>query len=80
MAFRKFLLNGGLIVTTTIFSTDNTKYDTAFNHNLQDYVILLHYIVKIGYFLKDNILFGECGEFLYTLIIPCILECCTPCL
>jgi len=63
MAFRKFSLNGGLILITTIFffTTGNTENNSAVNYNLQDYVIPLQYNVEIRYFLDENILFGLCG-------------------
>nr|XP_012235291.1 PREDICTED: glutamyl aminopeptidase-like [Linepithema humile] len=63
MAFQKFLLNGALvlIVTITFPTADNTKYVTAVNDNMQDYVIPLDYNVEIQYLLEDNILLGLCS-------------------
>ncbi|XP_067217254.1 glutamyl aminopeptidase-like isoform X1 [Linepithema humile] len=63
MAFLQFLLNGVLVlIATIIFSTaGNSKYDTAVNDNLQNYVVPLDYNVEIRYYLKNNILLGLCS-------------------
>nr|XP_012232965.1 PREDICTED: aminopeptidase N-like isoform X2 [Linepithema humile] len=65
MAFRKLLLNGGLILIATITITLPTanciEYDDPVNYNNLPEIVPLHYNVKIRFLFKDNILLGQCG-------------------
>ncbi|XP_067213988.1 aminopeptidase N-like isoform X2 [Linepithema humile] len=65
MAFRKLLLNGGLILIATItitFPTANCiEYDDPVNYNNLPEIVPLHYNVEIRFLYKDNILLGQCG-------------------
>ncbi|XP_067214005.1 aminopeptidase N-like isoform X2 [Linepithema humile] len=65
MAFRKSLLNGGLILIATITITLPTanciEYDDPVNNNNLPEIVPLHYNVEIRFLFKDNILLGQCG-------------------
>nr|XP_012225741.1 PREDICTED: glutamyl aminopeptidase-like isoform X1 [Linepithema humile] len=55
--FRKFLLNGGLVLIAVITSTSSIANNTEY----EQVTVPFHYNVKILLHLKDNLLFGDCS-------------------
>lgn len=63
MAFQKFFTFVEIILIATVaFSTAiNIEKDDAVNYNLPNYIVPLHYDVKLIFDFNENILVGDCN-------------------